>query len=618
MRVYFNEFNVRMGKMCYLPLVSGLLRVYAETSERVRANYQFMPFIYHLDSVDNVMAQYTDAPDVAAFSVSMWNEQLNLHIAAEVKRRWPACLIVFGGMQVPHDPRAYMRLHTFIDVAVRAEGEEPFLEVLNRLIDSRDFAGIANVSYRLGAEPIMNTEERPFKRDLDSYPSPYLEGVYDELIAQRSEGADFQAIIETNRGCPFQCTFCAWGRGGLSRKYRYHDMDRVLAEIDWCGRNKILYVFNADSNFGMHARDKAIADFIVETKKRYGFPEKFRTCFGKNTDEQIFQIGTLFHRNDLEKGITLARQSNTKDVLKKIKRGNIKMSVYESLQHRFNDAGVPIYSEMILGLPGETYQTWKDGVEELLTAGLRNQLFTYLCQVLVNTELADPEYMAKYGIVTRRVTLNEIHGSVRSPDMLTEYEDIIVQTDALSIDEWRRSVIFSWVMMSLHSMKLGYFIIEWLRKEHGLRACDFIEYIAELRMPLGGADWWGLEIERYNQVIDGIMDGIGRGTVLRDYGDIYWDVEEATFLRAAENTREFYGDMIDIIGEFMEERGKHVDVAVAQDIRRVIAYQQSRIPEAPDEIADRPMFARRTILWGRKSGTLLLPDQAAQRTGTNL
>ena len=75
--VYFNEFNVLMGKAAYLPLVSGLLRAYAETSEQLTAAYRFMPFLYYRDSVERIMSQYYE-PSVAAFSVSMWNEQVNL------------------------------------------------------------------------------------------------------------------------------------------------------------------------------------------------------------------------------------------------------------------------------------------------------------------------------------------------------------------------------------------------------------------------------------------------------------------------------------------------------------------------------------------------------------
>ena len=290
-RVYFNEFNVLMEGTAYLPLVSGLLRCYAETKPALRERYEFMPFLFYRDRVDSILARYEN-PSVAAFSSSMWNEQINLRVAAEVKRRFPACLVVFGGANVPHHPEAYFREHPFIDVAVKGEGEEAFAEILERALTSRDFSGILNVAFRHpeSGACVVNGGQRPQPRDLDVYPSPYLEGVFEPLMAEWSSQMRFQSIIETNRGCPFLCTFCFWGQGGLSTKYRFHSLERVKAIIGWCAEHRIEYVFNADSNFGMHPRDYQIAEFLLEAKRRHGYPDKFRTCFGKNTDERIFKV----------------------------------------------------------------------------------------------------------------------------------------------------------------------------------------------------------------------------------------------------------------------------------------------------------------------------------------
>lgn len=644
LRVFFNEYNIRMGKMCYLPLVSGVLQAYAQTSEAIRTNFNFMRPIFALDSFDAVMAHYREAPDIAAFSVSMWNEQLNLRVAAEVKRRWPNSLIVLGGSNVPHNPTDYMTRYPFVDVAVKAEGEEPFRDILHRRLENREFEDIPGVSFRRrgDGEIIVCRAERPFSRDLEAYPSPYLEGIFDELLAMRSDSLDFQAIVETNRGCPFQCTFCYWGRGGLSRKYRYHGMDRVLAEIDWFGRNEIPYVFNADSNFGMHKRDPEIAEFIISTKKKYGFPDKFRTCFGKNTDEQIFRLGRDFHRAGLEKGITLSRQSNDKTTLKNVKRGNIKMSTYINLQARFNDENIPVYSEMILGLPGETVETWKRGIEEMLDSGLKNQLFIYLCQVFNNTELGEPEYLRKFGMRTKRIELNEIHGSVRDSSWVKEYETIVFATDTMSYEQWRDMLVFSWLTMLLHSMKVGYYVLIWLRDRFGLKSTELIDFLSGCYRS-DGETMLARERGEYDAMLDRmISNGAGRGVVMPTYGDIYWDVEEASFLRISENLDRFYAEFRDAIGELLSHRGLAFD---PRELAEVIRYQQSRIPAANlpadrehkfsynlpeyfeqrnfshpapllafpqtmtaepiDFAGDRQRFARETILWGRKSGTML-------------
>ena len=128
MNVYFNEYNLLMGSggVTYLPFVSGILRAYSETEPRVKESYKFMPFVFEMDSPTNILSEYKERPDIATFSISMWNEKLSLHIAQEIKKRWPPCLIVFGGSQCPHKPIEYFKKYDFIDLAVRTEGEEAF------------------------------------------------------------------------------------------------------------------------------------------------------------------------------------------------------------------------------------------------------------------------------------------------------------------------------------------------------------------------------------------------------------------------------------------------------------------------------------------------------------
>src|SRR5574337_1983053 len=127
--VYLNEYNVLMSNAIYLPLASGLLQTYTTTIPAIRENYQFMPFLFIRDHPGKIMAQYKN-PHVAAFSVSMWNMNLSMAIAKEVKKKFPECLIVFGGPNVPFHADNFFRQYPFIDVAVRGEGEQTFSDLL--------------------------------------------------------------------------------------------------------------------------------------------------------------------------------------------------------------------------------------------------------------------------------------------------------------------------------------------------------------------------------------------------------------------------------------------------------------------------------------------------------
>jgi len=635
-RIYLNEYNVLMENTTYLPLVSGLLQSYAETFPDIREHFQFMPFLFVREPLDKVLLQYEN-PSVAAFSVFMWNEQLSLRMAEEIKRRFPDCLVVFGGQQVPAEAVDYLAQHPYVDVAVRGEGEEIFAALLQRLIESRELDSVPDVTWRHPATGriISNPPRATVEPDLDRYPSPYLNGIFDELMKHYPQ-VNFQAIIQTNRGCPFTCAYCAWHK---SSKVRLFSRERVAREIEWCGKNRIAYVFNADANFGIHPRDIDVARMLADTKSRYGFPEKFRSCFTKNADDRIYELAMLLLANKLEKGITLSFQTLSETALRNIRRDNIRLSTYQNLLGRFNAVNVPVYTELILGLPGETTESWIAGIEQILSSGLRGQLFIYPCEVYPNSEMGDAGYRDRFGIRTRRILLTEIHGAVRDAGLLPEYQEIIIATDSMSFDEWREMMVISWLTMTLFSLKLGYFFLTYLRQRFAIPSMEFIRFLmrSEKASIIRG------EVDDYRAHLDKFLTGeAGRGVVIREYGDIYWDVEEASFLRIAAHADLFYRELAASARDYLEAAGiPHDD----DELNEAIRYQSLLVPtpgetktgdfrfsrnfpeyfskittgEDADIVLkrqtlhvfgtdfgnDRARYGREVLLWGRKSDSIL-------------
>ena len=445
------------------------------------------------------------------------------------------------------------------------------------------------------------------------------------------------------RGCPFLCSFCYWGKGGLSRKYRFHSLERTFAEIRWLGEHKIEYVFNADSNFGSHRRDLEIANALVETKKELGFPDKFRSCYGKNTNERIFQIGKLLHHHNLEKGITISFQSMSEIVQENVRRENIRIDVARNIQRRFNDEGVPVYTELIFGMPGESMDSWMDGVDEVLTAGLKNQLFIYACQLLSGTEMADPEYQKKFGIGVQRVILREIHGKIRSADWVPEFEHLIVETDTMSRTDWQKMQVFSWVVMVLYGMKFGFFVLTYLYVHLGVRYRDILSFLSQRGDSPEGSDILQSEIAIFWEKSRAILGGEGRGCILEQYGELYWDEEEASFLRLSEQIDPFFDQFQARIGQFLQQRGIAYDPELLAEVFRyqkmrmsllqtpdclsarfaynlpeyfdgILGSETPSLQKKPQILAISPVdfagnkkrFAKEVLLWGRKSDRLLV------------
>ena len=578
--VYFNEYNLLMGSggVTYLPFVSGILSANAKKIDRIKDNFHFHKFIFKPDTVENTIKNcYKEKPDIATFSISMWNEQISLKLAKILKEKYNA-LIIFGGASCPHYPAEYFKKYQFIDVAIRAEGEEAFNEVLLRYLnDKSDFSSIANVAFRnkKSNKCIINYEKVNFNKDLDIYPSPYLSGEFEYLIPNGKDHK-YQVIIETNRGCPFLCTYCYWGKGGNTTKYRYHSLERVFAEIDWVAKKKIQYIFNADSNFGMHRRDMKIAEKLIEAKIRTGFPEKFRTCWGKNTSEQIFKIANILHAHDLEKGITLARQTNSKEALKSVKRDNIKLQSYTNLEKKFNSLKIPVYAEMIMGLPGETYDSWIDGLGSLLNSGINNQIFVYQAEIYPNTELNEQSYRKKYGIKTKIIELLETHCSPKEQKWLKEYQEIVVETSTMSKEDWKRRNLFSIALMVLHSFKAGFYIMNFLTNEMKISGKDFIKFICDNANEKKQSFIFSNLIKESNDWINNVLTGKGRAIYNSKYSDVYLDVEEIIFLKISENFDLFYKELKSLVKDLI---GKNKFDKNADVIEEVFNYQNLRMPK---------------------------------------
>ena len=470
MRVYSHEFNIPLENAAWFPLSTGCLQAYALTHSEIKSNYEFMPCRFVKRPLSQLESY--DRPGIAAFSTYMWNRQMNLQVAARLKEEHPDCLVVFGGPDVPYDP-SFLEKHPFIDVAVYGEGEQTFTSLLLRYLGTSDFADIPSISYRKDGRVIKNNGEPPFVRDLDVYPSPYLSGGFDYLLGGDTK---FQAIVETNRGCPFRCTFCFWGQGTMKmgKKYRFFSLDRVQEIAEWFGQHDIEYIFCADSNFGIHKRDMEVAKSFVGVKKKYGKPEKLRVCYAKNAEENVYHIGELLHQENMEKSVTLSRQSNDPVTLTNIGRDNIKIGAFNNLAKKCTESQIPIYSELIIGLPGESYETFLAGIEEIVQQSVNVQIFIYLCSILTNTNMDLPEYREKFRIRTVNIPLTEQHCKIQDDSSVPEWDEIIVATYSMNEKEWKKTLIFSWFFQMMYSLRAGIFILLYLQFRHGQQPTKYV------------------------------------------------------------------------------------------------------------------------------------------------
>ena len=337
------------------------------------------------------------------FSNYMWSQDLNLEISRLVKAHDKGNLTIHGGPSTPNYRQAskeFMTTNNSVDISVHGEGEIAISEILECVHrDSQAYltyaqnalVGVSGITFKMGGE-FIRTSDRVRMNAPDSIPSPYLEGSFDNYY-----GRVDAAIIESNRGCPFGCTFCDWG-SATSQKVKKYDLERTKKEIEWIGKSKTKIIWIADANFGMYERDIELSAHIVKVKEKYGYPQEVVVNYTKNTTWRLAEIIKLFTQGNIISQGIISIQTTDKMTLEVINRKNIKTSKYDELAKVFADENLPLSTDLMIGLPGITVDAFKADIQRYMDLDVA--IKAYPTQLLPNSPMADPEYIAKYKIET--------------------------------------------------------------------------------------------------------------------------------------------------------------------------------------------------------------------------
>lgn len=432
------QINQAYLQQQYLPYVAGLMQAYALRHAKAVQRYTFLAPIFQRGSPELQAAEARYA-DIIGFSTYVWNMQYSLHLAQHLKAESPQCLIIFGGPQVPDHAEDFLRAHDFIDVVVHGEGEATFLALLE-CWPERQWQHIPGLSW-LDSNGVFHHQEKAARmRGLDDIPSPYLSGIYAPLLKAYPDER-WLVLWETNRGCPFSCAYCDWGSATASRVNRFSE-DRLKAEIQWFGKHKIHTVYCCDANYGLLPRDVALTDSLVTEHQKSSYPRVFYIQNTKNVTERAYLIQQKISQAGLNQAVTLSLQSVTPEVLEAIQRQNISLESYRELQHRFRANDVLTYTDMLVGLPGETFESFVHSVDQVIEEGQHHLIRFYNVYILPNAPMAQPDYRKKYALKTVTTLYAEPFAKVQSP--IVEYQEMLIASNSLSASDWSRCRTFAW------------------------------------------------------------------------------------------------------------------------------------------------------------------------------
>lgn len=440
----------------WIPYSVGCLWSYVSQFDHIKSKYQLKDIIFKREKIENILNRLEN-PEICGFSCYLWNKNYCLALAEKIKAKFPKCQIVFGGPEVSDR----IMENTFIDSIVSGEGEHAFLELLE------DYAS---------KNTILNKYDPQRINSLETLPSPYTTGVFDYII-ENNPNTVWAVTLETNRGCPYACTFCDWGQLTYSKVKKF-EMEKIKKDIQWVKNNPISYVYFADANFGIFKeRDLEIAKFIARETKNHPTLDLISVQSAKNSTEMAFEIGKIL--GSKYAGVTLSLQSLNDDTLVSIKRKNFKTNDLKKQLKLAEEYEVPSYSELILGLPDETKESWINGLGTLLEAGQHNGIEMWLTQMLENSELSSSISRFEHNIKTIK-TADYISLKDGDESGVDEVTELICSTATMSLNDMVESYMYGWLIIQFHVSGYSQICSRYLYSVKEISYTDFYKYIFEV------------------------------------------------------------------------------------------------------------------------------------------
>jgi hypothetical protein len=374
-----------------MPLVSGYLQAYASTDQTVASEYCFSTYTTSIKTpYETILREVLSRDsDVYAISVYVWNSGLVRRLVADLRHARPRSQVILGGPQVMHHGLKYLHPADESVTICNTEGEVTFTEYLRALSDDvPDLADVAGLSFYRDGE-LIDTGPRTRIQDLNSIPSPILNGM---IKPEYSIG-----IIETNRGCPYHCGFCYWGAATNDRVHRF-DEDRVRDELTWMARNGAIFLYIADANWGMLARDVDLSEHIAECSRKYQLPSVVYFSSAKNKPHLVTRITGIFQDAGLVTSQPVSMQTLEPESLKIIRRDNIKLDAFRAVQDDLANRDLSSFIELIWPLPGETLESFRNGIDTLCQRNAQT-IIAYSHLLLHNTPIYHNR--EELGLVTR-------------------------------------------------------------------------------------------------------------------------------------------------------------------------------------------------------------------------
>ena len=303
-----------------------------------------------VEKITNDLLCYDSA--IYCFSIFVWNKNLLLEVASELKKKNSTIICIAGGPEVTANPKNFLSF----DYVISGEGEKVSFELIKNIFNGTQI----NEKILFGK-----------RESLESLTSPYLDKT---LNPKKYDGA----LWELARGCPFKCSYCYESKG--DKKVEYFSFERIKEELDLFVKNDIKQIFVLDPTYNVDkSRAIKLLDYIRQKAKQIFFHFECRAEFISDELAKAF--------SKINCSLQIGLQSASEEVLKTVNRNFNKKDFIKKISI-LNNYGIIFGFDLIYGLPKDNYDGFKNSIDFAISL-YPNHIELFCLSVLPGTALFD-------------------------------------------------------------------------------------------------------------------------------------------------------------------------------------------------------------------------------------
>ena len=343
--------------------------------------------------------------DILCTSHYIWNHDYLCEQLSRIKSKLKdGFKIIAGGPSIDVNiNKEFFTHHHYIDYAVYGPGEVAFADIVTHLVTKKPLVAFNTSNCAWQNHKTGKTVIADYKVVKMIETSPYIHNkdMFTVMATQLKEQAklvekEVWMPYTVTRGCPYSCTFCDWN-GGLGTKVSRRK-NTYQQEIDLFEELELTNMYLSDANVGLYNEDVDMVEYFAE--KNIKGNNKFiiqgnYSKLNKNNNLKIFHA--LARGRLITRTLNFSLQDTNQQVLKNIDRPDIGWDEHVKIARELKTTHphLIIKAQIIYGLPGQTPETWKQTLLQLIEENILPIIF--LNEPLASSPaLYDTNYQDKF------------------------------------------------------------------------------------------------------------------------------------------------------------------------------------------------------------------------------